>query len=44
VSADTTAISFDIETIDVDDEEGDMQSLKATTAPSLGKQAAETSR
>jgi hypothetical protein len=43
VSADTTTISFDVETIDVEDE-GDMQSPKATTAPSLGKRATETPR
>jgi hypothetical protein len=43
VSADTTTVSSDVETIDVDDE-GDVQSPKATTAPSPGKQAAETPR
>jgi hypothetical protein len=44
VSADTTTISFDVETINVDDGEGDVESPKATTAPSLGKQAVVTSR
>jgi hypothetical protein len=44
VSADTTTISSDVKTIDVDDEEGDMQSPKATTTPSPGKQAVETPR
>jgi hypothetical protein len=44
VSADTTTISFDIETIDVDDEEGDTQSPTAIEVPSLGKQAVETPR
>jgi hypothetical protein len=42
VSADTTTISFDVETIDVDDGEDDVQSPKATTAPSPGKHAVET--
>jgi hypothetical protein len=51
VSADTTTINSDIETIDVDDGEGDVKSPKATTAPSAGtprraaspgKQAVET--
>jgi hypothetical protein len=41
---DTTTISSDVETIDVDDEEGDMQSPKATTALSPGRQAVETPR
>jgi hypothetical protein len=37
VSADTTTtISSDVETIDVEDNEGDVQLPKATTAPSLG--------
>jgi hypothetical protein len=44
VSADTATITSDVETIDVEDDEGDVQSPKATTAPSLGKQAAETPR
>jgi hypothetical protein len=44
VSADTTTIRSDVETIDVDDDEGDVQSPKATTAPSPGRQAAETPR
>jgi hypothetical protein len=44
VSADTTTISSNIETIDIDDEDGDVQSPKATTAPSPGKQAVETPR
>jgi hypothetical protein len=43
VSADTTTVSSDVETIDVEDE-GDVQSPKATSAPSPGKQAAETPR
>jgi protein required for attachment to host cells len=42
VSADTTTISSDVETINVDDEEGDAQSPKATTSLSPGKQAVET--
>jgi hypothetical protein len=51
VSADTTTISSDIDTIYIYDEEGDIESPKATTAPSagmprrapsLGKQAVET--
>jgi hypothetical protein len=41
-SADMTTISSDVETIDVDDGEGDVESPKATTALSLGKQAVET--
>jgi hypothetical protein len=41
VSADTATISSNVETIDVDDEEGDAQSPKATTAPSPWKQAVE---
>jgi hypothetical protein len=36
VSADTTLISSDVETIDVDDEEGDVESPKATTPLSAG--------
>jgi hypothetical protein len=43
VSADTTTtVSSDVETIDVEDYEGDMQSPKATTAPSPEGQVAET--
>jgi hypothetical protein len=42
VSADTTTATFDVETIDVEDDEGDVQSPKATTTPSPGGQAAET--
>jgi hypothetical protein len=42
VLADTTTVSSDVETIDVEDDEGDMQLPKATTAPSPGKQVAET--
>jgi hypothetical protein len=34
VSADTTTKSSDVETIDVEEDEGDVQSPKATTAPS----------
>jgi hypothetical protein len=44
VSVDTTTISSDVETIDVDDEDGDTQSPKATKAPSPGKQVVETPR
>jgi hypothetical protein len=44
VSANTTTISSDVETIDVDDEEGDTQSLKAPAAPPPGRQAVETPR
>jgi hypothetical protein len=43
VSADTTA-SSNVETIDVEDVDGDVQSPKATTTPSQGGQAAETPR
>jgi hypothetical protein len=43
VSADTTTVSSDVETIDVEDE-GEVQSPKATSASSPGKQAAETPR
>jgi hypothetical protein len=42
VSADTTTVSSDVKTIDVEYDEGDMQSPKATTAPSPGGQVAET--
>jgi hypothetical protein len=44
VSVDTTTRSSDVETIDVEEDEGDVQSPKATTAPSLGRRAAETPR
>jgi hypothetical protein len=44
VSADSTIISFDVETIDVDDGEGDMRSPKSTTALSPEKQVVETPR
>jgi hypothetical protein len=44
VSMDTTTKSSDIETIDVEEDEGDVQSPKATTAPSPGRQAAEMPR
>jgi hypothetical protein len=44
VSVDTATISSDVETIDVDDGVGDVESPKATTALSLGKQAVETPR
>jgi hypothetical protein len=44
VSADTTTKSSEVETIDVDGEEGDVQSPRATTASSPDRQAAETSR
>jgi hypothetical protein len=44
VSADSTMISFDTKTIDVEDEEGDVESPKATTALSPRKQAVETPR
>jgi hypothetical protein len=36
--------SSDVKTIDVEEDEGDVQSPKATTAPSPGRQAAETPR
>jgi hypothetical protein len=42
VSTDTTTVSSDIETINVEDDEGDVQSPKATMALSPGRQAAET--
>jgi hypothetical protein len=42
VSADTTTIISDVETIDVEDDEGGVQSPKATMAPSPGRQVAET--
>jgi hypothetical protein len=53
VSVDTATVSSNIETIDVDDEEGDVESPSATVAPSVGtprravspvKQAVETPR
>jgi hypothetical protein len=44
VSTDTTTASSDVETIDVEDAEGDVQLLKATMAPSPVVQAAETPR
>jgi hypothetical protein len=44
VSVDTTMKSFDVETINVDEDEGDVQSPKATTAPSPRRKAAETPR
>jgi hypothetical protein len=44
VSADTTTVSSHVETIDIEDDDGDVRSPKATTAPSLGGQAAETPR
>jgi hypothetical protein len=44
VLVDTTKISSDVKTIDIDDEGGDVQSPKATTAPSPGKEAAKTPR
>jgi hypothetical protein len=42
VSADTSTKGSDVETIDVEEDEGDVQSPRATTAPSLGRWAAET--
>jgi hypothetical protein len=43
VSADTTTIvSSDVETINIEDNKGDVQSPKATTAPSPRGQAAKT--
>jgi hypothetical protein len=44
VSADTTMVSSNVETIDVEDDEGDVQSPKATTALSPTMQAVETPR
>jgi hypothetical protein len=44
VSTDTTTKSSDVETIDVKEDEGDVQSLKATTAPSPGRQTTEMPR
>jgi hypothetical protein len=43
VSVDTTIMSSDVEAIDVEDDEGDVQSSKATTALSPAGQATETS-
>jgi hypothetical protein len=42
VSADTTTVSSDVETIDIEDDEGNVLSPKATTALSPGRQAAKT--
>jgi hypothetical protein len=42
VSTDTTTMTSDIETIDVEEDEGDMQSPKATTAPLPAGGAAKT--
>jgi hypothetical protein len=44
VSADTTTKSLDVEIVDVEEDEGDVQAPKATTAPSPGRQAVETPR
>jgi hypothetical protein len=44
MSVDTTTKSSDVGTIEVEEEEGDVQSPKATTAPALGRQEAETPR
>jgi hypothetical protein len=44
VSVDTTTRSFDVETINIEEDEGDVQSKKATTAPSPGRRAVETPR
>jgi hypothetical protein len=44
VSVDTTTISSDVETNDVDDGEGDVESTRATMAPSPGKQVVEMPR
>jgi hypothetical protein len=44
VSANTTMKSSDVETIDVEEDEGDVQSPRATTVPSQGRRAAETPR
>jgi hypothetical protein len=41
LSTDTTTASSDVQTIDIEDVEGDVQSPKATTAPSPRGQAAE---
>jgi hypothetical protein len=44
VSADTTTMSSNLKTIDVEDDESDVQSPKAMTAPSPAGQVAETPR
>jgi hypothetical protein len=44
LSADTATMSSDVEAIDVEDDESDVQSPKATTGPSPVGQAAETPR
>jgi hypothetical protein len=44
MSAETTSKSSDVETIDVEENEGDVQSPRATTVPSQGRLAAETTR
>jgi hypothetical protein len=44
VSVDTISKSSDVETTDVEEDEGDVQSPKATTVPSPGRWAAETPR
>jgi hypothetical protein len=44
VSADTTTRSSNVETIDVEEDEGDVQSPRATTAMSPGTRAVETPR
>jgi hypothetical protein len=44
VSVDTSTRSSDVETIDVEEDEGDVQSPKATTASSPGRRVAETPR
>jgi hypothetical protein len=41
VSVDTTTMSSDVEAVDIEDDEGDVQSPKATTAPSPAGQATE---
>jgi hypothetical protein len=44
LSVDTTSMSFDVETIDVEEDEGDVQSPRATTVPSPGRRVVETPR
>jgi hypothetical protein len=44
MSVDTSTRSSDVETINVEEDEGGVQSLKAITAPSLGRRAVETPR
>jgi hypothetical protein len=44
VSANTTTKSSDVEIIDVEEDEGDVQSPKATTTPSPSRQVAKTPR